>query len=87
VTGPIGDPDLEDGLCHVYGDASIVRHDGLLLCLNSSDSGTSMPTESQEESISSMQRTRSEHSRWRPSQLISVFYGPAGVARGAPTGS
>jgi hypothetical protein len=59
VAGPIGDSDLEHSLGHVYGDASIVRHDGLLHCLNSSDSGTSMPTESQEESISSMQRTGS----------------------------
>src|SRR6266849_10449984 len=63
VARPIGDPDLEDGLCHVYGDASIVRHDGLLLCLNSSDSGTSMPTESQEESISSMKLTKLAQAR------------------------
>jgi len=34
-----------------------------------------MPTKSQEESISSMQLTRSGHSRWRPSLLILVFYG------------
>jgi len=57
VAWSIGDPDLENSLCHVHGDASIVRHDGLLLCLDSSDSGTSMPTESQEKSISSMQQT------------------------------
>jgi len=31
---------------------------GSSLALNSSDSGTSMPTESQEESISSMELTR-----------------------------
>jgi hypothetical protein len=32
-TGPIRDRDLESGLCHIHGDASIVRHDGLLLLL------------------------------------------------------
>jgi hypothetical protein len=31
VPRPVRDRDLEDGLCNVYGDASIVRHDGLLL--------------------------------------------------------
>jgi hypothetical protein len=58
VAWSIGDPDLENSLCHVHGDTSIVRHDGLLLCLDSSDSGTSMPFESLEESISSIQRRK-----------------------------
>src|SRR5207244_1494033 len=72
VAGSLRDRYLEHGLCHIHGDASIVRHDGLLLCLNSSDSGTSMPTESQEESISSLPGTRSGASAPRYSRLGSL---------------
>jgi hypothetical protein len=51
--------DLEDFLCDVDRNQSIVLHDGLLLPpVPRSDFGTSMPTQSQEESISSMQLTR-----------------------------
>jgi hypothetical protein len=35
----------------------LVLHDGLLLCSSSTDSGTLMPTESEEESISSLKLT------------------------------
>jgi hypothetical protein len=46
-------------LCQVHSDEGMVRHDGLLLlCLHSSDSGTSMPTKSQEESIPSDEAVR-----------------------------
>jgi hypothetical protein len=58
VSSVVGDRNLENSLCHVHADASIVSHDGLLLLLPSSDSGTSMPIESQEESISSLELTK-----------------------------
>jgi hypothetical protein len=44
--GLVGNRDLENSLCHVHGNASIVSHDGLLLCLSSNDFGTSMPVKS-----------------------------------------
>src|SRR5258706_13744954 len=59
MSGSIRDRDFEDGLCDVHGDTSIVPHDGLLLCLTSSDFGTLMPTKPQEESISSLELTNS----------------------------
>jgi hypothetical protein len=40
------DGNLEDRLCQVDGNERIVVHDGLLLLVVTSDSGTSMPTES-----------------------------------------
>jgi hypothetical protein len=50
----VGDGDLENSLRDVDADASSVLHDGLLLVPTSTDSGTSMPIESAEESIPSL---------------------------------
>jgi hypothetical protein len=52
------DRDLESRLCDVHRNPGIVLHDGLLLLVKRpGDSGTSIPIESWEESISSLQRT------------------------------
>ena len=75
MPGPIGDRDLEDGLCHVDGDAVSFDMMGSSFCLASSDFGTSMPTESQEESISSLRQTSDAPIAARRSQLKAVSSG------------
>ena len=69
-----GDSELQDGLCDVDPDEGIVHVDSSLFALTGSDSGTSMPLKSQEESIPSLQRTRPAL-RAGASPLNSVFYG------------
>jgi len=46
VTWPIRNRYLKDSLCNIDRDDGIVLHDGLLLCLDSNDFGTSMPIKS-----------------------------------------
>jgi hypothetical protein len=68
--GAMGDRDLKDGLCQVYGDGRIVTHEMAPFMPSQRDSGTSMPIQSREESISSMQLTGRGGLVWRASQLI-----------------
>jgi hypothetical protein len=58
AAGAAGNSQLQDGLCDVDPNESIVHVDSSFIAVTSSDSGTSMPFKSQEESIPSLQRTR-----------------------------
>jgi hypothetical protein len=60
---PLGDGHLEDVLCDVNPNQSILHVDSSF-ALTGSDFGTSMPIKSQEESISSLKLTKRAFSWW-----------------------
>jgi hypothetical protein len=60
-----GDGELEDGLCEIDPNQSIVHVDSSFYAVTSSDFGTSMPIKSQEESIPSMHLTSARCPRRR----------------------
>jgi hypothetical protein len=76
ATGAAGDGQFQDGLCDVDPDESIVHVDSSFIAVTGSDSGTSMPLKSQEESIPSLQRTKPAL-RDGASPLNAVFGRPA----------
>jgi hypothetical protein len=74
MTRPIRHANLENFLCDINRDQSIVSHDGLLFLLShSSDFGTSMPIKSQEESISSMNPTKPAQAMGASRVILSVW--------------